>query len=86
MILPLDEESTACHGSEIFDDSGSEAEDMDAEVTEERRRMLRERATQRVGRTRRNQKMRLARKSCPEPSKECKDPRCENCSKSESGK
>jgi len=85
MILPLDEESTACHGSEIFDDSGSEAEDMDAEVTEERRRMLRERATQRVGRTRRNQKVRLARR-CPEPSKECKDPRCENCSKSESGK
>lgn len=77
----LEEESTACHGSEIFDDSGDSAGEDNAEEKENCRRMLRERATQqRVGRTRRNQKMRIARR-CPEAqSKPCKDPRCENCS------
>lgn len=82
----LEEESTACR-SEIFDDSGDSAgEDMDAEEKENCRRMLRERATQqRVGRTRRNQKTRIARR-CPEAqSKPCKDPRCENCSNCKKG-
>eukprot|EP00438_Fugacium_kawagutii_P023152 Skav208961 [mRNA] locus=scaffold1580:356303:368706:- [translate_table: standard] len=77
----LEEESTACR-SEIFDESGSEDDDMDAEVTEERRRILRERANQqRVGRTRRTQKLRVVRRCTETTSKPCKDPRCENCNR-----
>lgn len=86
-LKALEEESTACR-SEIFDDSGDSAgEDMDAEEKENCRRMLRERATQqRVGRTRRNQKMRVVARRCPEAqSKPCKDPRCENCSNCKKG-
>lgn len=70
-----------------YDEEGSESEDdrkaLEGEDVEEKRRLLRERSAQIVGRKRRNQKTRIVRRCNPDPapSKGCGDPRCEHCGK-----
>ncbi|CAE7824457.1 unnamed protein product [Symbiodinium sp. CCMP2592] len=58
-------------------------EALEGEDVEEKRRLLRERSAQIVGRKRRNQKTRIVRRCNPDPapSKGCGDPRCEHCGK-----